>query len=126
MSKEQNLSPPLSSPVDNAVTSLPQLPDDFLSFQPQASTHNPIDVNHVLANNSLNNIKQEQQQGSYRRGGNYNRRREYNNSYNDNNTRSYHGQKRGNHGAGRSGRGGWYGGQQRRGEWKNYTHKVIY
>jgi hypothetical protein len=143
MSKEQNLSPPQSPPVKNSnslgntVSSLPPLPDDFLSFQPQPSIHNSINVDdNVLANNSPYSIKQEQQ-GSYRRGGN-------------SNTRYYRGQKRGSYsqhydgyspstrreknfgfgggGGGRGGRNGGYGtpkgGQQRRGEW-NTSPKVI-
>ncbi|CAB4377349.1 hypothetical protein RhiirA5_502029 [Rhizophagus irregularis] len=144
MSKEQNLSPPPSPPVNNSnslgntVSSLPQLPDDFLSFQPQPSTHNSMDIDdNVQTNNSLNDRKWEQQQGSYRRGGNYyNKGREY---YNHNDNRSYRGQKRGMYnnggyqqrdkGGGRGGRGGRNGsygtpssskgGQQK--SWNNYS-----
>lgn len=145
MSKEQNLSSPPSPPVNNSnslgntVTSLPQLPDDFLSFQPQPSTYNSIDIDdNVQTNNSLNDRKREQQQGSYRRGGNYyNKGREYYN-YNDNNTRSYRGQKRGmynnagyqqrdkNFGGGGGGRGGRNGGYGQQKSWNNYSSpKVI-
>ncbi|RGB28455.1 hypothetical protein C1646_673218 [Rhizophagus diaphanus] len=141
MSKEQNLSPSPSPPVNNSnslgntVSSLPQLPDDFLSFQPQPSTHNSMDIDdNVQTNNSLNDRKREQQQGSYRRGGNYyNKGREY---YNHNDNRSYRGQKRGMYnnsgyqqrdkGGGRGGRNGSYGtpssskgGQQK--SWNNYS-----
>ncbi|CAG8643994.1 17401_t:CDS:2 [Rhizophagus irregularis] len=120
MSKEQNLSPPPSPPVNNSnslgntVSSLPQLPDDFLSFQPQPSTHNSMDIDdNVQTNNSLNDRKWEQQQGSYRRGGNYyNKGREY---YNHNDNRSYRGQKRGIYGTPSSSKGG----QQK--SWNNYS-----
>src|SRR5947207_1488009 len=96
MSKQQNLSPRPSPPVQefnshNATTSLPPLPDDFLSFQPQSSfTHNPIndiDNDTAYTTNSLDN---EQQRGSYRGGRSYYNKERYNNKDRYSPKRGYH------------------------------------
>ena len=79
MSKEQNLSPPPPSPSPQVkdfnppTTSLPPLPDDFLSFQPQSS-YSINDVDNGAANSF--NVGQEQRREG--RGTYYNKER-YNN-----------------------------------------------
>ncbi|RIA85632.1 hypothetical protein C1645_781435 [Glomus cerebriforme] len=135
MSKAQNLLPPPSlldkdlTPNDS-VTSLPPLPDDFLSFQPQPSyTRNSNDD---ITDTSLDNIQQQEYRG---RGTYYNKGRGYynnnkNNNYNNNSynqKRGYYSGKGNNFGGG--GGGGKYynygtsasgkGGQQQRYEWNN-------
>jgi len=105
MSKQQNLSPPPSPPVKdfnsrNATISLPPLPDDFLSFQPQSSfAHDPInDVDNGAAytTDSLDNV---QQRGSYRGGRSYYNKERYNNH-------DRYSQKKGNYSRNCSGGGG--------------------
>jgi hypothetical protein len=78
MSKEQNLSPLPSSPAkdfNSLKTSLPPLPDDFLSFQPQSS----FSINDVDNGADTTNVEQEQQRESYRGKGTYDNEERYNN-----------------------------------------------